>query len=125
MDDGGYISSLDAVLGLAVVFILTASVINTHMAPVADTMGASDVLDTMASYPADKPLLEELAESPNSTLASGFLNMTLEGMNYNLTMDNGSGEVTVASRGSMGDAENIDTAVACRGTVIFRLYVWR
>ncbi|MDI9617924.1 hypothetical protein [Methanothermobacter sp.] len=125
MDDGGYISTLDAVLGLAVVFILTASFINTGTAPVDDTLEASDVLDAMASYPADKPLLEELAESPNSTLASGFLNGTLEGMNYNLTMDNGSGEVTVASRGSMGDAENIDTSVACWGTVIFRLYVWR
>ena len=125
MDDGGYISTLDAVLGLAVVFILTASVLNTGTAPVDDTLEASDVLDAMASYPADKPLLEELAESPNATAASGFLNGTLEGMNYNLTMDNGSGEVTVASRGSMGDAEDIGTAVACRGTVIFRLYVWR
>ncbi|MCQ8904125.1 MAG: hypothetical protein NQU45_00185 [Methanothermobacter sp.] len=126
MDDGGYISTIDAVLALTVVFIITASLINTeppvvtHESPVA-----GDVLDVMAAYPSGESILDGLAESPDPTMASDFLNRTLEGMDYNLTLDSGSGEVTVASRGSMEDAEEIDVAVRSRGNVTFRLYLWR
>ena len=126
MDEGGYISTADAVLALTVVFIITASVINTDPPLVThESQWAGDVLDAMASYPPGESILDGLAESSDPTMASDFLNRTLEGMDYNLTADRGSGEVTVASRGSMEDAEDIDVAVRSRGNVTFRLYLWK
>ncbi|WP_432703598.1 hypothetical protein ACRERI_07490 [Methanothermobacter thermautotrophicus] len=126
MDDGGYISTTDAVLALTVVFIVTASVINTDPPLVTpESPKAGDVLDAMASYPSGESILDGLAESPDPTMASDFLNRTIEGMDYNLTADRGTGEVTVASRGSMEDAEDIDVAVRSRGNVTFRLYLWK
>ncbi|MEJ8543127.1 hypothetical protein U2150_06455 [Methanothermobacter wolfeii] len=126
MDEHGYISTLDAVLALTVVFLMAASFMGTAPTPIQGiNHGAGDVLDTVATYPEDRSILDELAESGDPGAASEFLNETLTGMKYNLTMDNGSGEVTVASNDEMGGEDDLDVAVRNRGDLTFRLYVWR
>jgi hypothetical protein len=144
MDDKGVIFTLDAVLGLIILFILLAAVASLNDSQLSSppqirlSHDAQDTLETMAIYKTcpdgvtvvqnvaailaahnnDKTGIDEAGQA-----AGAYLNQTLGGVKYNFTEDN-QVNATIAANADMKNAGNVGVGVKSYQSYIFRLYVW-
>ncbi len=144
MDDKGIIFTLDAALGLIIVFILLAVVVSVNDSQLSSppqirlSHEAQDTLETMAIYktgPEGFTVLQNvaviLAASNNDEtgikeagqVAGIYLNQTLRSSKYNFTEVN-QVNTTIAANADMKNASNIGVGVKSYQSYMFRLYVW-
>ena len=143
MDDNGFIFTLDAALGLIIIFIALAAVANVNI-PLSSSSqtrfshNAQDTLETMATYktyPCGFTVLQNvataLAANKNDQtgiheagqVAGAYLNQTLGSAKYNFTEINQLND-TIAANADMKDAYNIAVGVKSCDGYVFRIYIW-
>jgi len=144
MDDNGIIFTLDAALGLVIIFIVLTAVVNVNesqLSPSAQirfSHNAQDVLGTMTSYKTGaegSTVLQNVtliltANRNDQTgikeagqLAGTYLNRTLGNTKYNFTEENHVNG-TIVANADMKKASNIAIGVRSCDNYTFRLYVW-
>lgn len=144
MEDKGFIYTLDAMLALTILLIVTASLTHfltlKHYLPSEysdENYHAMDIMDLMATYDTGNgTVLERISHELNSNqnreeairnanrIASEFLNSKFPKIKYNLTAYNGIESVTIASNGDISKADNINSATRNYNNYTFQLYVW-
>jgi hypothetical protein len=142
VEDKGFIYTLDAIIALTILLIVTASL--THFLTLEHyppseyrNYHARDIIDLMASYDTGNgTVLERISHELNShqnreeaireanRIASEFLNSKFPNIKYNLTAYNGIESVTIASNAEMSKADNINSAIRNYNNYTFQLYVW-
>jgi hypothetical protein len=144
MDDKGLIFTLDAAMGLIILFILLAAVTSVNYSPLALSQqirishDAQDTLETMATYkkgPERFTVLQNVATvlSANNNDKTGidaaghvsgaYLNQTLGSVKYNFTECNQING-TIAATADMEDASSVAVGVRNYEDYTFRLYIW-
>lgn len=141
MDDNGFIFTLDAALGLAIIFIVLAAVANVNIpssSQIRLSHNAQDTLETMGTYKTDpdgftvlQNVAFALAANNNDQkgiddaeqTAGAYLNQTLGNVRYNLTETNQL-NATIAANADMKNANDIAVGAKNCGDYTFRLYVW-
>lgn len=144
MDDNGLIFTLDAALGLVILFILLAAVVSANNTPLSSSPhirlshDAQDTLETMAAYktgPERFTVLQNVAQilaahnndqtgiNEAGHAAEDYLNKTLGSAKYNFT-EVSQVNNTIAANADMNDASNVAVGVRGCDEYIFKLYVW-
>jgi len=144
MDDNGFIFTLDAAMGLIILFILLAAVTSVNYSPLALSQqirishDAQDTLETMATYkkgPEGFTVLQNIATvlaahnndktgiDETGQAAGEYLNKTLGSSKYNFTEVNQING-TIAANAYMKDADNVAVGVKIFDEYIFKLYIW-
>ena len=144
MDDKGIIFTLDAALGLVIIFIMLAAVVNINVSQLSPSTqirfshNAQDTLETMANYKTGSEgftVLQNaaavLAANKNDKtgineagqVAGAYLNRTLGSSKYNFTEENHVNG-TIVANADMKKANNIAVGVRNYDNYTFRLYVW-
>jgi hypothetical protein len=144
MDDKGVIFTLDAVMGLVILFILLTvvnSANNAQLSPspqIRLSHSAQDTLESMATYKTcpegftvlqnvavvlaahnnDKTGIDEAGQA-----AGAYLNMTLGSSKYNFT-ELSEINSTIAANADMKDAANVAVGVMSYEGYMFKLYIW-
>jgi len=144
MDNKGFIFTLDAVMGISIIFILLAAVANldeSQLSPnphIRISHNAQDTLETMATYKTGSEeftvlqnVAAVLAANKNDKtgiasagqVAGAYLNKTLGSAKYNFT-EEGQVNNTVVANEDMKKADNIAVGVRSCDNYTFRLYIW-
>jgi hypothetical protein len=144
MDDNGLIFTLDAAMGLIILFILLATVASVSYVPLSLSQqirishDAQDTLETMAIYrtcPQGFTVLQNVAtvlatHNNDKTgiyeagqAAGEYLNTTLGSVKYNFTECNQING-TIAANADMEDASSVAVGVRNYEDYTFRLYIW-
>jgi Tfp pilus assembly protein PilE len=143
MDDNGFIFTLDAALGLVIIFIVLAALANVNIPSYSSSQirlshNAQDTLETMATYKTDpdgfivlQNVAFALAANKNDQtgvneagqIAGAYLNQTLGSAKYNLTETNQI-NATIAANADMKKADNTAVCVKNCDGYTFRLYIW-
>lgn len=144
MDNKGFIFTLDAALGLVILFILLAAVVSANNTPLSSSPhirlshDAQDTLETMAAYktwPEEFTVLQNVAAilvahnndkigiNEAGHAAGDYLNRTLGNAKYNFTEVNQVNS-TIAANADMNDADNIAVGVRNCDNYMFKLYIW-
>ncbi|MDI9624813.1 MAG: hypothetical protein QFX38_08010 [Methanothermobacter sp.] len=142
MEDKGFLYTLDAILAITMLLIITASL--THFLTLEHYLpseyrnyNAVDIMDLMATYETENgTILEMISHEFNShqnheeaikeanMIASEFLNSKFPNIKYNLTIYNGLESITIASNADMAKADNINSATKNYNNYTFQLYIW-
>ena len=144
MDDKGIIFTMDAALGLIILFILLVAVAGINDSQLSSppqirlSHDAQDTLETMAIYktgPGGFTVIQNVAAilaahnndktgfDEAGQVAGAYLNQTLGNSKYNFTEDN-QVNATIAANADMRDAGNIGVGVKSYQSYMFRLYIW-
>lgn len=144
MDDNGLIFTLDAALGLVVLFIFIAAVAGANTSQLSSSPytrlshDVHDTLETMATYKTGAEgftVLQNVAVilavhnndqtgiNAAGQMAGEYLNRTLGGSKYNFTEVN-QVNMTISANADMEDADNVAVGVRSYGEYIFKLYIW-
>lgn len=139
MDDKGFIFTLDAVIALIPIFILIMALSSYNdgelILPTQQLrLGhqAQDTLDAMSQYQkSDLTIISEISQALKKgdmnkarNLAQNFLEMNLNGLNYEMVELNQLNGATITSTGNMDDAHNVAVGTKSYGNHTFKLYVW-
>lgn len=142
MDDKGFIFTIDAALGLIVIFIVLAAVVSVNDSQLSQSQqirishDAQDTLETMATHktgPEGFTVLQNVAAILTAYDKSGideagqvageYLNKTLGSAKYNFAEVNQINS-TIAANADMKDANNVAVGVKSCGDYTFKLYIW-
>ena len=144
MDDKGIIFTLDAALGLIILFILLAAVISvsdyqlSSSSQIRLSHDAQDTLETMSLYktgPDGFTVVQNVATilaahnndktgiDEAGNVAGTYLNQTLGSVKYNFTEDN-QVNATIAANADMKKASDIGVGVKSYQSYMFKLYIW-
>ncbi len=143
MDNKGFILTMDSILAIIVTFILVGSIIHVlTLKPQLPSMDrekhydAEDIMELLATYDTGNgTILERISRELDShqqddailaakEIVSGFLDPRFPGLKYNLTENDDSGPITIASNGDMSKADDIKSAIRNYNNHTFQLYIW-
>jgi len=144
VEDKGFIYTLDAILALTILLIVTASLTHfltlEHYLPSEyrnENYNAVDIMELMANYETGNGTILEMISHELSSyqnreeaikeanmIANEFLNSKFPGIKYNLIVYNGLESITIASNADMSEADNINSATKNYNNYTFQLYIW-